>query len=123
MDAYMYCLTTTRNDNYWKDIPESQGGPYDCCIEIPDLGEFSKVLYSALKKQDDKVGDYTIRKVYFESNKGILADNTVKLPCFFRKPDKDGFKQQNELRIVIDSSLESLIPKHVFISPSLYKIL
>lgn len=50
LDSYIYCVTTKRNDIYWENVPEDQGGPYDRCIKTTNFPEFSQQLFYKLNE-------------------------------------------------------------------------
>ena len=96
-DAHMYCVTSKRNDNYWKDILDDKKKSYDCCIEIKDFYEFSRRINIALKDQGIQSECY-INKCFTEVNTGVIADCTTKNPDYFRKTPK--YEIQQEIRAV-----------------------
>lgn len=122
IDAYMYCVTIERNDNYWNRVPVSQGGPYNGCIEISNFDIFSKQLYNNLMYQDKLDEEWSIGEVFYESNQGTIVDGKTKLPDLFRKPEHKDFIMQKELRIVIPSKAFSVKPKTVYINPKYFKL-
>lgn len=122
IDSYIYCVTEKRNDNYWKNIPIIQGGPYDCCIEIYDCEEFAKQLYDKLKMQDTEINFMKVDRVFYEQNTGCISKGTTKYLNPFRKP-LNNYEEQKEIRIVIDSDKILMNPKIVHIPREYYHVI
>lgn len=102
-NAHMYCVSTERNDAYWRDLPEKQGGPYGSCVEISDFGEFSERVRRSLAEVYGCDFGIALENCVFESNKGVIADGSTANPSYFRKPHGEGFEEQHEMRAVFIS--------------------
>ena len=117
-DAYMFCVTRERHDHYWAKLPESQGGPYDSCLEIENFIEFSRRLHTAFYAQQIDYQTH-ISDCFHENNQGIIAEGSAKLPSYFRKPVHEDFRQQYESRVVLIPLKQDLLaPRTVFLKVS-----
>ena len=115
-NAYIFCVTTKRNDFYWQNLPSDQGGPYDCCLEISHFNEFSRRLEMALKDQTIFIGQSIISGCFFEDNNGIISDGSTKRLSYFRKPGAQDYRKQKEARAVfIPHQALELRPRTVYI--------
>ncbi len=112
----MYCVTEERNDEYWASLPQDQGGPYDCCIEILDFVEFSKRLIAALQEEHSFRGDVCVDKCFYEANEGVIADGTTKHLSYFRKPVAEDYQAQKEVRaVMVPTPPSSIEPRTVYV--------
>lgn len=98
VDAFMYCVTEARDDDYWRGIPVEEGGPYDRCMHIKDMQEFAKRISLVMPYRG---GHISFGACEFESNEGLLDNNTLKKPNLRRKPDEEKFRTQKEHRLII----------------------
>ena len=118
-NSHMFCVTTERNDSYWQNLPTTQGGPYDSCLEIFDFVEFSRRLAHALATRYAVFGNLMVNKCFFEANSGTIADGTTKLPSYFRKPEADDFKKQFEARaVLVPYQAQALVPRTFYLNVS-----
>ena len=117
--AWRITRTTERNDSYWQNLPTTQGGPYDSCLEIFDFVEFSRRLAHALATRYAVFGNLMVNKCFFEANSGTIADGTTKLPSYFRKPEADDFKKQFEARaVLVPYQAQALVPRTFYLNVS-----
>lgn len=124
-DAYLYCVTSIRNDDYWMNIPKSQGGPYKGCIEIYDFYDFVYRISGALHNEGIP-SLVKIQECFFEDNIGNILDNNIKGPSYFRKPDTSDFRLQKEIRAVFvdaEKDFEKLEPRKVYLSENINKLI
>lgn len=120
-DAFMYCVSSERNDAYWQSISEEQGGPYDCYIEILDFSALVRKLRDALAKQNKLKLNCISRKCFYATNKGVVADHNTQYPDYFRKPNEEQYRSQSEVRAVFvphEKTPEPLNPVLVHIDAS-----
>lgn len=62
-------------------------------------------------------------EVFYEENEGCITEGTTKFLNPFRKPILEDYKQQEELRILIESAKISLFPQSVNISTEHFTLL
>ena len=108
-NAYMYCVTSDRNDTHWE-----KEEAYDACIEIKDFDEFTRRISLALRTQGI-FNKCLTKNCFFEESNGVISQGTTKKPDYFRKPPTH--KIQKEIRSVFDpiSSTKSLSPITLYI--------
>ena len=112
-DAWMFCATTERNDEFW--LAESG---YDCCVEINHPEVFFHSIHNALSKLKGNIESYAGTCTY-EEIIGELSDDfeCIKQPSYFRKANI--FKPQSELRAIYNPRKNDrpLAPLKVTINP------
>lgn len=109
-DAFMYCVTETRNDVYWKSIG------YNSCIEISNFYDFS----SRLNKEIDNQGIINraiTDKCFYEEIEGYVDDGSFKEVSYFRKTPKHAI--QKEIRTIFQPWRKQILkPKNFYIEAS-----
>lgn len=115
IDAHLFCVTTARNDSYWKDIGVNEGGPYDRCIEISNFYTFAHRINFALQSQHQLESELKVDHCFIESNEGTISDGTIKLSSFFRKSSTT-YEPQKEVRAIFNiTNRTTLVPIMVHI--------
>ena len=109
-DAYMFCVTSKKNDTYWKSKCL-----YDVCYEIDDFYKFSESISIALFNQGIP-NRFKINECFYDDNAGVIGKAAIK-PSYFTKLPK--YNKQYEVRAVfVPEQKIKIMPRTLWIKPN-----